>query len=112
MEGVDARVFGVLHPAVVDAAAGDDGDVAVLADEKVVVHHVLQAAHAQHHRDMGSTLIIKEKVMTHGRQLAKSDFTVDLNGEDCHTNVISRSVARDQSKQIFLARCGRWSPPP
>ena len=51
-----------------------------------------------------ATLIIKEKVMTHGRQLAKSDFTVDLDGEGCHTNVISRSVARDQSKQIFLAR--------
>ena len=51
-----------------------------------------------------STLIIKEKVMTHGRQLAKSDFTVDLDGEGCHTNVISRSVARGQSKQIFLAR--------
>ena len=51
-----------------------------------------------------STLIIKEKVMTHGTQLAKSDFTVDLNGDGCHTNVISRSVARDQSKQIFLAR--------
>ena len=51
-----------------------------------------------------STLIIKEKVMTHGKQLAKSDFTVDLNGEDCHTNVISRSVARDDSKQVFLAR--------
>ena len=51
-----------------------------------------------------STLIIKEKVMTHGKQLAKSDFTVDLNGEGCHTNVISRSVARGQSKQIFVAR--------
>lgn len=51
-----------------------------------------------------STLIIKEKVMTHGKQLAKSDFTVDLDGEDCHTNVISRSVARGQSRQIFLAR--------
>ena len=51
-----------------------------------------------------ATLIIKEKVMTHGKQLAKSDFTVDLDGEGCHTNVISRSVARDQSKQIFLAR--------
>ena len=49
-----------------------------------------------------ATLIIK--VMTHGKQLAKSDFTVDLNGEDCHTNVISRSVARDQSHQVFLAR--------
>ena len=51
-----------------------------------------------------STLIIKEKVMTHGRQLAKSDFTVDLDGEGCHTNVISRSVARDESRQVFLAR--------
>ncbi len=51
-----------------------------------------------------ATLIIKEKVMTHGRQLAKSDFTVDLDGEGCHTNVISRSVARGQSRQIFLAR--------
>ena len=51
-----------------------------------------------------STLIIKEKVMTHGKQLAKSDFTVDLDGEDCHTNVISHSVARDDSKQVFLAR--------
>ena len=51
-----------------------------------------------------STLIIKEKVMTHGKQLAKSDFTVDLDGEGCHTNVISRSVARGDSKQIFLAR--------
>ena len=51
-----------------------------------------------------ATLIIKEKVMTHGKQLAKSDFTVDLNGEGCHTNVISRSVARGESKQIFLAR--------
>ena len=51
-----------------------------------------------------ATLIIKEKVMTHGKQLAKSDFTVDLDGEGCHTNVISRSVARDRSKQVFLAR--------
>ena len=51
-----------------------------------------------------ATLIIKEKVMTHGHQLAKSDFTVDLDGDGCHTNVISRSVARDQSKQVFLAR--------
>lgn len=51
-----------------------------------------------------STLIIKEKVMTHGKQLAKSDFTVDLDGEGCHTNVISRSVARGSSKQVFLAR--------
>ena len=57
-----------------------------------------------------STLIIKEKVMTHGKQLAKSDFTVELDGEGCHTNVISRSVARDESKQIFLARINGNAP--
>ena len=57
-----------------------------------------------------ATLIIKEKVMTHGSQLAKSDFTVDLDGAGCHTNVISRSVARDQSKQIFLARINGNAP--
>lgn len=51
-----------------------------------------------------ATLIIREKVMTHGKQLAKSDFTVDLNGAGCSTNLISRAVAKDSSKQIFLAR--------
>ena len=56
--------------------------------------------------DLGpdATLIIKEKVMTHGKQHAKSDFTVDLNGKGCRTNVISRSVARGDSKQTFMAR--------
>ena len=52
----------------------------------------------------GASLIIREKVMTHGRQHAKSDFTVDLNGKGCRTNVISRSVARGDSKQTFVAR--------
>ena len=52
MEGVDARVLRVLDPAVVNAAAGHNGHVAVLADEKVVVHHIVQAAHAQHNRDV------------------------------------------------------------
>ena len=51
-----------------------------------------------------ATLIIKEKVMTHGKQLAKSDFTVDLDGDGCKANVISRSVARDHSKQVFMSR--------
>ena len=57
-----------------------------------------------------ATLVIREKVMTHGKQLAKSDFTVELDGEGCHTNVISRSVARDQSKQVFLARINGNAP--
>ena len=39
--------------------------------------------------------------MTHGTQLAQTEFTVDLNGDGSSANVISRSVARDSSRQIF-----------
>jgi len=48
-----------------------------------------------------ATLIIKEKLMTHGKQYAETDFTVDLNGDNSSANLISRSVARDTSKQYF-----------
>lgn len=51
-----------------------------------------------------ATLIIREKLMTHGKQYAKSQFDVDMNGENSHANVISRSVAKDDSKQIFISR--------
>lgn len=51
-----------------------------------------------------ATLVIKEKIMTHGTQTAKTDFEVNLNGEDCGANVISRSVAKGNSHQIFLSR--------
>lgn len=51
----------------------------------------------------GATLIIKEKIMTHGKQYAKTDFSVDLNGAGSSANVISRSVAKDHSTQVFLA---------
>ena len=51
-----------------------------------------------------ATLVIKEKLMTHGTQYAGTDFTVDLNGANSSANVISRSVAKDNSKQVFLSR--------
>ena len=51
-----------------------------------------------------ATLIIKEKLMTHGRQRAETDFTVDLDGENSSANVVSRSVAKDNSYQLFLSR--------
>lgn len=51
-----------------------------------------------------ASLIIREKLMTHGNQFAETDFTVDLNGEDSSANVISRAVAKGNSKQDFLSR--------
>lgn len=51
----------------------------------------------------GAKLVIQERLMTHGAQEAVSGFVVNLNGEDSSTNVISRAVARDDSRQTFLA---------
>lgn len=51
----------------------------------------------------GATLVIHEKIMTHGSQTAETDFTVDLNGEDSGANVISRSVAKGNSRQKFVS---------
>ena len=51
-----------------------------------------------------ATLIIKEKLMTHGKQYAKSEFEVNLNGKNSSTNVISRAVAKEDSKQLFVSK--------
>lgn len=53
--------------------------------------------------ERGAKLVIKERLMTHGSQEAVSGFVVNLNGEDSSANVISRAVARDASRQTFLA---------
>lgn len=49
----------------------------------------------------GASLRIRENLMTHGSQLAETDFSVDMNGEDCSADVVSRSVAKDTSRQVF-----------
>ncbi len=51
-----------------------------------------------------ATLVVHEKIMTHGEQVAVTEFEVELNGENSGTHVISRSVARDNSKQKFISR--------
>ena len=45
--------------------------------------------------------VITERLLTHGKQHAESDMEIELNGEDARGRVISRSVAQDESKQIF-----------
>ena len=50
-----------------------------------------------------STLVVHEKIMTHGSQFAETEFVVDLRGDDCGTHVVSRSVAKDNSRQLFIS---------
>lgn len=49
----------------------------------------------------GATLIIKENLLTEGEQTATTAFKVELNGDDSSVNLISRSVAKGNSKQKY-----------
>ena len=51
----------------------------------------------------GAKLVITERLMTHGTQNAESHFKVDLNGEGSSANLISRSVAKEDSTQLFVS---------
>ncbi|MGN0107883.1 MAG: SufB/SufD family protein [Hominilimicola sp.] len=54
--------------------------------------------------DEGATLIVRERLMTHGSQLAESSYEVELNGDNSSADVVSRSVAKDKSEQIFYSK--------
>ena len=48
-------------------------------------------------------IVIKERLLTHGNQMADSTIEVNLNGEDASANVLSRSVAKEESRQRFVS---------
>lgn len=52
----------------------------------------------------GASLVVRERLMTHGDQSAISGYQVYLNGEGASADVVSRAVARDTSYQKFDAR--------
>ena len=54
--------------------------------------------------DANAKLVVRERLMTHGNQRAISAYTVELNGEGASADVVSRSVARDDSFQKFDAK--------
>ena len=58
----------------------------------------------------GAKLEVREKILTNGVQNAKTYFNVDLNGEGCSANVVSRSVARENSTQFFDSRLNGNAP--
>lgn len=52
----------------------------------------------------GAKVVIKERLLTHGNQTAVSEISAHLNGEGSSANIISRSVAKDNSYQKFVSR--------
>ena len=51
-----------------------------------------------------SAVVVRERLMTHGAQRAVSVYAVELNGAGSSADVVSRSVARDESYQKFDAK--------
>ena len=51
--------------------------------------------------EKGAKLIITERLMTHNSQYAESNVEIEMNGEDSVCQIISRSVGKDDSVQIF-----------
>lgn len=52
----------------------------------------------------GAKLVVRERLMTHGEQHAESVYITTLDGEGASADVVSRSVARDNSYQRFDSR--------
>ena len=51
-----------------------------------------------------TNFVVSEKIMTHGKQFAKTIFDVQLNGQNASTHVTSRSVATEDSEQYFVSK--------
>ena len=51
--------------------------------------------------EAGARLIVTERLLTHGKQTALSDIEVNLNGVDASAQIVSRTVAKNESKQVF-----------
>ena len=49
----------------------------------------------------GAKLVLTEKLLTHDAQQATSNMKIELKGDDSSVQVISRSVAQDDSYQVF-----------
>ena len=51
----------------------------------------------------GGKLLIRERILTEKEQTADTEFEVELNGEDSSADIVSRSVARDASRQSYVS---------
>ena len=51
----------------------------------------------------GAKLVVRERLYTENDQKAETFFEVDLNGEGSGADIVSRSVAKDQSYQNYVS---------
>ena len=49
-------------------------------------------------------MVVRERLLTDGDETAKTDFEVELVGENSGADIVSRSVAKGNSKQEYSSR--------
>ncbi len=82
-----------------DEAVADKGFAWKLKDVLPAVYTAGQQAGAL--TEEGAKLFVVEKLMTHDKQSAVSNMDIHLNGAGSSAQIISRSVARGDSRQVF-----------
>ncbi|MBQ3762054.1 MAG: SufD family Fe-S cluster assembly protein [Clostridia bacterium] len=51
----------------------------------------------------GAKLVIRERLLTEKKQNAKTNFTVTMQGDGSAADIVSRSVAKDESRQEYVS---------
>ena len=78
----------------------EEGGTAELEMVQIMgIDHAIRDTDVVLHKN--AKLIVSERLLTYLNQDAESNITVELRGDDASAQIISRSVARDDSKQIF-----------
>lgn len=54
--------------------------------------------------EKGAKLTVTERLMTHGKQFAESNVEINMNGDDSVCQIVSRSVGKNDSVQVFHPR--------
>ena len=94
-EGDGARILNPVTKIYVD-----DGSVFTLDTSQIKgVDSTIRETDVELGKD--SKLFVVEKLMTHGSQTAESNMEIRLNGTGSSAQIVSRSVAKEKSSQVF-----------
>lgn len=84
---------------VTEAFLGENSVLEMDTSQIGGVDHTLRQTHVT--AEAGAKLIIRERILTENEQEAVTKFKVELNGDGSAADVVSRSVARGKSHQVY-----------
>lgn len=86
---------------VTEAYLGKDSVLEMDTEQIRGVDHTVRTTNV--YAEEGAKLTIRERIFTDRDQTAKTQFKVELNGDGSGADVVSRSVAKDNSVQEYIS---------